>query len=154
MEPVAYTSTNNEYVEVRESKIHGRGLFAKKDIPKGTKIIEYIGELITNDEADKRETENEKIGTTYICIFDDDYCIDGAVGGNESICANHSCDPNCELDELEGDNKMWVYAIKDIKKGEEMTYDYCYENYGDEKTPCHCKHDKCRGHMEEPLIQN
>ncbi len=152
MNPVNYSTTHNEHVIVKVSKIHGRGLFAKKDIAKGTKMIEYVGEIISHEEADRRELINDELGATYICCLDDDKFIDGAVGGNESICANHSCHPNCEIESEQ--NRLWFFASKDIKKDEEITFDYSFSNENDEKTPCHCKHHKCRGHMEELIIQN
>lgn len=142
-----FKNTNNKYIEVKESAIHHRGAFAKQDIPKGTHIIEYVGELIEHEEAEKRERENDKKGSTYIYILDDTHCIDGAFGGNESICINHSCNPNCE-DVMIG-KKIWIFALHDIKKGEELTFDYSFPHDGHVKTPCHCKSHNCRGHIED-----
>jgi SET domain-containing protein len=136
----------NGWIEIRESGIHNKGVFAGKTIPKGTYIIEYTGEIITSEEADKRDTENEKKGLTYIFILDEDRCIDGAIHGNDAKYINHSCSPNCDC-EIEG-GKVWIVANKDIEKGEELVYDYEFPHDDDVKDACLCRSHNCRGFIQ------
>ncbi len=135
-----------DYIEVRESSIHHKGVFAKKYIPKNTIIIEYIGEKIPTFEAEKREFENNKKGLTYIFILNDDHCIDGAVGGNESKYINHSCDPVCIPEIIEG--RIWIIADRNIEPGEELTYDYEYPYDDPVRDKCRCGSKKCRGYIQ------
>lgn len=145
-------STTSQYIKVRESSIHNKGIFASRDIPKGTKIIEYVGEKITKADADRRadivleESKNSKTrGAVYIFILNNRYDIDGNVPYNTAKYINHSCSPNCETEIING--KIWIIAIKDIKKGEELSYDYCYglDNY--EEHPCRCGCPNCIGYI-------
>lgn len=133
-------------IEVRSSGIHNTGVFAAEDIPPETFIIEYVGERIGAEEADRREIENDKVRVTYIFEVDEYNYIDGAVGGNESKYINHSCDPNCSI-EREG-KRVMIFSARLIKKGEELTYDYCYDKSCYEEK-CHCKSHNCRGHINE-----
>lgn len=137
----------NDWFEVRDSPIQGRGAFARKRIPKGTKIIEYTGERITEEEAQARyDDEGMERHHTFLFDLDDGTCLDGAVGGNESIYINHSCDPNCEPENEDG--HIIIYAIRDIEPGEELFYDYAYEPEEDDDGsiyPCRCGSGKCRG---------
>lgn len=150
----------NEWFEVRESKIQGKGCFARQDIPKGTRIVEYVGEVITNEEADNRyDDESMDRHHTFLFTLDEKHCVDGAIGGNEAIYINHSCEPNCET-EIEED-RIFVYALSDIKAGEELFYDYAYEREEDEtdeearKTyPCYCGSKNCRGTIMAPREEN
>jgi len=140
----------NRWLVLRQSKIHGRGVYARVDIPKGTRLIEYTGELISNDEADRRyEDEKMREHHTFLFILNETTCVDAAVGGNISRFINHSCDPNC-IAWIEGDH-IWIDALRDIRKGEELGYEYEYdflpeytvedlEFYG-----CECGSPKCRG---------
>jgi SET domain-containing protein len=134
-------------VVVKASAIHNKGLFAGEAIPKGAEIIEYTGEKITNAEAERREQINDRTGLTYIMILDKKYCIDGAVGGNDSTNANHSCDPSCYLSWHDG--RVFIRAGKKLKKGDEITYDYEFDDTEDpaDRTPCHCGSKKCRGYI-------
>ena len=116
---------------VRRSKIHSYGVFAKKNIKKDTKIIEYIGEKITKVEGDRRSskrikkfTNSRQSGSVYIFELDKKYDIDGFFNRNKAKFINHSCNPNCEVDIING--KIWISSIKNIKKGEELSYDYGY----------------------------
>ena len=87
----------NEWMELRQSSIHGLGAFARTDIPKRTKIIEYTGEKISNAEADRRyDDEAMKRHHTFLFILNSRTCVDAAFDGNEARFLNHSCDPNCE----------------------------------------------------------
>ncbi len=143
--------TSSEFIEVRNSGIHGWGVFAAKDIKKGTKIIEYVGEKITKKESDKRadeqfeKGENKRLeeGHVYIFELDDEYDIDGNVKWNTARLINHSCGPNCETEDNE--NFIWIEAMKDIKKGEEITYNYGYDLDCYEDHPCKCGSENCIG---------
>ena len=141
--------------EVRRSSIQGRGLFALRRIRPGQRIIEYTGEKITNDEADKRYDE-EKMDRhhTFLFTLDDDYCIDGDVRTNTARLINHSCDPNCEA--IIEDDRIWIYALKNIQPGTELAYDYKFERTGENIKKlekfyvCHCGAAKCRGSIMVP----
>src|SRR5512132_3924931 len=116
----------NEWLELRGSPIHGLGAFARVDIPKRTRIIEYTGEKISNAEADRRY-DDEKMSRhhTFLFILNKKQVIDANYGGNESMYINHSCDPNCETFIPRG--RIWIESMRDIKAGEELTYDYMYD---------------------------
>jgi SET domain-containing protein len=116
----------NEYVTVKKSNIHGKGCFAKKDIEEGTYIIQYKGEKITKREAEIRGERDNKRGTVYLFNLNKRYDIDGWVNGNEAKYINHSSTPNCEAVNVSG-KEIWIVGIRDIKKGEELTYDYGFE---------------------------
>jgi len=144
--------TKSEFIEVRESGIHNKGIFAAKDILDDTKIIEYVGEKVSKEEGDDRcdisEEESKKDnskGMFYVFELNDHYDIDGDVDWNTAKYINHSCDPNCEID-IE-DDKIWVTALRDIKDGEELTYDYNFDEEDFEKYPCKCGSKNCIGYM-------
>lgn len=108
---------------VRNSKIHGKGVFATRKIPAGTRIAEYKGERINWKEALRRE--NAKPADCYHTFFfslDDGQIIDGGSGGNNARWINHACEPNCEAQEEDG--RVFIYALRDIARGEELNYDY------------------------------
>lgn len=141
-------------VVVSSGGIHGRCVFAGEDIKKGKRVIEYVGERISKSVAEKRiEAIDEKaertgkVATYYIFELNKKHDIDGDVSYNRAKYINHSCDPNCESDVIRG--KIWVLAIKDIKKGEELTYDYAFEFDKDnlKDTPCHCGAKNCVGYI-------
>jgi SET domain-containing protein len=140
--------------EIRRSKIQGRGAFAKRRIRAGQKIVEYTGEKIDNDEADKRYDEDRMDRHhTFLFTLDDDWCIDGNVRSNIARLINHSCDPNCEA--IIDDDRIWIYALKNIQPGVELAYDYKYERTGDVKKlekfyVCRCGSPKCRGSIMAP----
>ena len=135
----------------KKSKIHGTGIIATQEIKKGTKIIQYIGEKISKKEGDKRSAERIKKflnkkneGSVYIFELNGKYDIDGSPLYNKARYINHSCDPNCEVDGF--GLKLWIYSIKDIKKNEELTYDYGFSFDKDYKDfPCRCGAKKCVG---------
>ena len=110
----------NLYKEKR-SKIDNRGLYAADDIKKGTKIIQYKGKIITVKESETNpKYDNDK--AIYLFNINKKFDLDGDFKFNIARLINHSCEPNCEVDGI--GYKLWVYAIKDIKKNEELTYDY------------------------------
>jgi hypothetical protein len=140
---------------VRHSKVHGYGCFARRDIPKGTRIIEYFGERLSHKDADKRyEDADVNDNHTFLFIADRKTVIDATRGGNESRFINHHCDGNCESDTEKG--RVFVDAIKPIKKGEELGYDYQIGRDKsdppnvDEIYACRCGSPKCRGTMLWP----
>ncbi|TFV90960.1 SET domain-containing protein [Oxalobacteraceae bacterium OM1] len=109
--------------EVRNSPVHGRGVFAIRKIAEGSRIIEYKGERITGDEAVRRE--NLKPADDFHTFFfslDDGNIIDGGSKGNNARWINHSCEPNCQAQEDDG--RVFIYALRDIAPGEELNYDY------------------------------
>ncbi len=133
---------------VRRSAIHGKGVFAACRIPKGTRIVEYKGKLITEDAADEKYGDDE--GThTFLLLLDNGMVIDANHNGNSARWINHSCDPNCET--CEEDGRVFVDAIKNIKLGEELTYDYKlivdepYTANLKRLYACGCGKAKCRG---------
>ena len=143
-------TTTSEWIVVRDSRIHGKGVFAAKDITRGTVVIEYVGKKGTKKESDDvadRDTdankENEKNGAVYLFELNKKQDLDGNVSWNTALLINHSCDPNCET---EGDDKhVWIVALRDIKKGEEINYNYTYDIDEFEEHPCHCGSKRCVG---------
>ena len=137
--------------KVNNSKIHGRGLYATADIEEETQIIQYVGEKITKKESTKRALEWEEQaretgeGLVYIFELDDTYDIDGRLGENPARYMNHSCDGNCEA--INYDGEIWIVARKDIKKGEELVYDYGYDMEHFLDHPCLCGADNCIGYI-------
>ena len=138
--------------KVKKSGVHGYGVFATKDIKKNTRIIEYIGEKVSRKEGDKRSERrikkylnSEKTGSVYIFELNKKYDIDGSPLYNKARYINHSCDPNCEVDIL--DDKIWISSIRNIKKGDELSYDYGYEfDKSDFKDHiCKCGSKSCIG---------
>ena len=129
----------------KSSNIDNRGLFASKNIKKGTKIIYYIGKIITKKQTENNpKFDNDK--AIYLFNLNNRYDLDGDFGYNTARLINHSCNPNCEV---EGKGlKLWISSIKDIKKNEELTYDYGFsfdENYKD--FPCKCGSKNCCGYI-------
>jgi hypothetical protein len=137
------------YHIVRNSKIHGRGVFARRPIRKGTRIIEYTGPIITAKQAEKVGSEIvDGHGHTMLFQLDDKRVINGNEGGDARYI-NHGCDPNCEA-EQDGDH-IFITAIKSIKQGEELVYDYHLQVEGKitdkvrKEYACFCGSPKCRG---------
>lgn len=142
---------------VRRSLIHGRGVFAARRIRKGTRILEYKGERIDNDEADRRYDDNRmKRHHTFLFTLDKNTVIDGAIetGGGDASFINHSCDPNCEA--IITGKKIFIHARRTIEPGEELAYDYQYERTGENDDElekfylCKCGAPNCRGTIMKP----
>ncbi len=154
--PVSRNGREPLYI-VRGSHIHGRGVFALRYIRKGTRILEYTGERIDNDEADRRY-DDTKMGRhhTFLFTLDKNTVIDGAAntGGGDASFINHSCDPNCEA-VITGKN-IFIHALRGIEPGEELAYDYQYERTGENDAElekfyvCKCGADSCRGSIMKP----
>ena len=144
------------YFEIRKSRIQGRGAFAVRRIRAGTRIIEYTGELVSQDEANRRYDDDSMARHhTFLFSVDDDLVIDGAVGGNDSRWINHSCAPNCHA--VNEDGRIFVEALRAIETGEELLYDYAYARTPENDNPegealyaCRCGAPTCRGTILEP----
>ena len=122
---------------IRASKIHQYGCYTKGPIKRKTRIIEYIGPRITVKQADA--LYDGKPETYLFGLSSSKLVIDG---NGIAAFINHSCDPNCEIDEIRG--RIYIFALRDIKAGEELTYDYNLYD-GDDDAPCHCGAKNCRG---------
>ena len=129
--------------KIKKSKIDNRGLYAATNIKKNTKIIEYKGKIITVKETETNpKFDNDK--AIYLFNLNKKYDLDGDFKYNTARLINHSCDPNCEVDGV--GLKLWIYAVKDIKKNDELTYDYGFSFDKDYKDfPCRCGAKKCVG---------
>lgn len=139
-------------VEARNSNIHGRGVYAVAPIKKGTRIMEYLGQRISHGEADARyEKKGEDDGHTFLFIASNRTVIDAGVAGNDARFINHSCNPNCET--VIENSRVFIDAIRSIKPGEELGYDYqlTWESTDDPAElalyACRCGAKKCRGTM-------
>lgn len=119
----------------KRSKLHGFGVFAKESINKNKRIIDYAGELISNKQSVSREDRYLSKGCIWVFRVNRAWSRDAHVGGNVARFINHACKPNCwiEVD----DKTIWVRAARNIKPGEELTYDYNTE--GDKVIPCRCR---------------
>lgn len=133
-----------------QSKIHGRGVRATRDIPEGERLMEYVGEIITPGEADRRYPfDEEEPHHTFLFSVNSRKIIDAAHHGNVARWINHSCDPNCEAVVEKG--RVFIYSLRDIKKGEELVYDYWFvldEPHTKKMKalyPCRCGSKNCRG---------
>ena len=141
--------------QVRRSGIHGKGVFALKAIPAGTRIIEYTGDVITWKEAQRRHPHDpDDPNHTFYFHIDDGRVIDGKYGRNAAKWINHSCQPNCETDEVDG--RVFIKAKRAIKPGEELNYDYALVLDGrhtaktKKEFECRCGSRKCRGTLLAP----
>jgi SET domain-containing protein len=124
---------------VRRSRIHAVGVFTTTPVRKGARIVEYAGPRMTPEEADRLYDGATR---TYLYGLEDGKTIIDGEGLGAYL--NHSCDPNCEIDEIK--NRVWIFALRDISAGEELLWDY---NLYDDETPapCDCGSPKCRGTM-------
>ena len=126
----------------KQSEIHGTGAFAIRPIPAGSSVIEYVGERISKQESQRRcELDN-----AYIFALDAEWDLDGSVEWNLARHINHSCAPNCEA-VYDDDGRIWIEAVRDIRAGEELTFNYNYdlEDYRDH--PCRCGSTGCVGYI-------
>ena len=141
--------------EIRPSPIAGHGAFALRSIRKGTRVIEYLGERISQAEADRRY-DDTLVEHPRVLLFtvDDHMAIDPGVGGNDARFINHSCAPNCKSVTRRG--RVHIWAIRDISPGEELTYDYnlTRDGVGDDEActryACRCGAPDCRRTMLAP----
>ncbi len=146
-----YERGQSDVCEVRNSEIHGRGVYAAQDLEPEEQIIEYVGEYIDKDVSEERawaqaaHAEASGDAAVYIFTLDKKWDIDGNVPWNDARLINHSCEPNCEA-WIEEDS-IFIYAVVPIKKGEELTFDYgfdieCYQDH-----PCRCGKKSCVGYI-------
>ena len=146
--PVQKIKRRRPAIVVRGSEIHGKGVFAARAFAKGERIIEYKGKVITEEAADERYGDDES-NHTFLFLLDNDMVIDAYRGGNSARWINHSCNPNCEP--VEEDDRLYIHAIRNIKAGEELSYEYNLV-IEDRYTPaikrlyaCRCGTSKCHG---------
>ena len=142
-------------IQVRQSGVHGRGVFAIAEILPGDTVIEYKGEVITWPEALRRHPHDpSQPNHTFYFHVDEEHVIDGNVQGNSARWINHACDPNCEADEVDG--RVFIKALRPILPGEELFYDYGlvidqkYTKKLKKEFECRCGTEACRGTMLAP----
>lgn len=133
-------------IVVRESGVHGRGVYAAQFISKGARIIEYTGERVCWEAA-----PDDNDPHTFNFGLENGEVINPQIGGNEARWINHSCDPNCEA--IEEDDRIFIYAMRNIHADEELVYDYAMEidepitQASKKKFACYCGASRCRGTM-------
>ena len=144
--------TTSPYIVVKVSKIHNKGVYAKKFIPAGTRVIEYVGEKLSKAESQRRadiplerHKKNKRNGAVYIFELNKKQDIDGDVPHNTARFINHSCDPNCETEIIRG--HIWITSFKDIQPGEEILYNYGYDFEEYEEHRCNCGSSRCVGYI-------
>jgi SET domain-containing protein len=142
-------------IQARRSGVHGKGVFAVQDIAEGETIIEYVGEVISWQEAqDRHPHDPAQPNHTFYFHVDEDHVIDATHAGNSSRWINHSCEPNCFTDERSG--RIFIVALRNIAAGEELNYDYGLmvdERYTKKlkaEYPCWCGSARCRGTLLAP----
>jgi uncharacterized protein len=141
------TRKRARWIEVSESGVHGRGVYARQLIPRGTRIIEYTGKRVSWENAPNEENSPH----TFNFGLESGEVINPEIGGNEARWINHCCDPNCEA--VEEDNRIFICAIRNIEPGEELFYDYAMEidepitEESKKEFACQCRSPKCRGTM-------
>ena len=153
--PVKAVTKTGRRIQVRRSGVHGKGVFALQDIAAGDTVAEYVGEVISWDEAqDRHPHDPSQPNHTFYFHVDADRVIDAKFGGNASRWINHACEPNCETDEQDG--RIFIIALRDIAAGEELNYDYglmLEERYTPKlkaEYPCWCGAPSCRGTLLAP----
>lgn len=119
----------------RRSGVHGWGVFAAEPITKNTRIIDYAGELIRADVSEDREEQYLREGCIWVFRVNRVWSRDANVGGNIARFINHSCTPNCWFEVV--DRTIWIRAGRNIRRGEELTYDYSI--IGERTIPCRCR---------------
>jgi uncharacterized protein len=125
---------------IRSSAIHAAGCYTTTPVRKGERVAEYFGPHLAKDEAD---TIYDGVAITYLFgLGDGSVVIDGHC---MAMFINHSCEPNCETEEIDG--RIWITAIRNIAAGDEITYDYCLYDGGDDECLCNCGSPRCRGSM-------
>ncbi|KAJ7216625.1 hypothetical protein GGX14DRAFT_359065 [Mycena pura] len=142
--------TRKKHLRFARSPIHDWGLYAMERISRGEMVIEYVGEIIRAQVAEKREKlyERQGIGSSYLFRIDEDLVVDATKKGNLGRLINHSCDPNCtaKIITINGEKKIVIYAKQEIELGDEITYDYHFP-FEQDKIPCLCGSAKCRGFL-------
>ena len=151
----APVATGGRRIQVRRSGVHGKGVYALVPIARGTRLIEYVGEIITWPEALRRHPHDPSDPNhTFYFHVDDEHVIDAAVGGNAARWINHACQPNCKAEQEEG--RVYIDARRAIAAGEELFYDYGLvidERYTPslkKQYECRCRSARCRRTMLAP----
>jgi SET domain-containing protein len=140
---------SSTWITSRRSTIHGRGVYARRAIPDGTRVVEYTGERITKAEAARRETERLARGQrgrddcVYIFELNARHDLDGRTRGNVARLINHACAPNCRVAVKRG--RIWIVARRDIALGEELTFDYGFRFSEWRNHACRCGGTRCVG---------
>lgn len=146
----------------RLSRIHGNGVFAGKNLAKGTRVARYLGKMITHSQANRRYGNDADGGHTFLFTLNEKYLIDANEGGNIARWINHSCDPNCQAWVVEDESKdlkldrVIIETRRAIRKGEELTYDYgiTLDEPHTAKMKkiwqCRCGSPKCTGTILKP----
>ena len=129
-----YTPKRSKYVLRVGRSSAGLGVYTKNPIERGEFIVEYFGIILTREQADQK-------GGKYLFEINEKKVIDGSPRHNTARYFNHSCRPNCETDIV--NEKIYIYAKRNIKIGEELTYDYGKEYFDDFINPEGCKCIKC-----------
>jgi SET domain-containing protein len=144
--------SRSDWAEVRGSEVHGRGMFAVKDISEGEHIIEYLGERIDKEESDRRGNalydESQETGGAQVYLFtlDESWDLDGNFEWNTARLVNHSCEFNCEA-QIDDELRIWLTAVRDIKCDEELSFNYGFGIDDYERHPCLCGSRKCVGYI-------
>ena len=146
----------------RQSPIHGNGVFAASDLPKGDRVIEYKGRRLTHSQANRMYANDADSGHTFLFTLNEKFLIDGGDGGNDARWINHSCAPNCQawiVENKKGDprrDRVVIETRRAIRAGEELTYDYGI-TLEERQTArlkkiweCKCGAKKCTGTMLKP----
>ncbi|CAK43391.1 uncharacterized protein An18g06840 [Aspergillus niger] len=140
-------------VRFARSAIHNWGLYAEENISANDMIIEYVGEKVRQQVADMRERRYLKsgIGSSYLFRIDENTVIDATKRGGIARFINHSCTPNCtaKIIKVDGSKRIVIYALRDIERDEELTYDYKFEREwdSDDRIPCLCGSTGCKGFL-------
>lgn len=144
----------NPKIKVKKSSIHSKGVFAKKNIKKGEFIIEYSGRKINHDESEKlyeqmiqEHKKNPNKASVYTFTLNETTDIDGNTWYNKAKYINHSCKENCEALLNEEEQTIEIHATKNIKKGEELFFNYGYDVENWQDHPCYCGSKNCVGHI-------
>jgi len=149
------SKTLRRKIEVRDSGVHGRGVYAIAPIEAGSRIVEYKGERISWKEAvDRHPHDPAQPNHTFYFHLDTGQVIDALYGGNKARWINHACEPNCEAEEIEG--RVFIKALRDLDAGEELFYDYGlvlderHTAKVKKQFACWCGAATCRGTMLAP----
>ena len=130
------------WLTVRKSRIHGRGVFARRDIPAGTRLIEYIGLPISKKKSAELSIKQNRYLFERNAVSD----LNGKVSWNPARLINHSCEPNCEANPDDSD-RIWIFSIRPIPREEEVTFNYGYALEDFMNFPCRCGAPSCTGYM-------
>ena len=149
---------DRDFIRVGRSRIEGTGVFAKRRIHRGARIIEYLGERVAADRL-LVPAEGAEAARIYTFRLNDAVVIDGARGGNASRFINHSCAPNCQAYAF--DDRLYIYALADIARGDELTFDYKLAppsglavDSDPDRHLCACGAATCRGTMRQAARGN